>query len=263
MKKSLDSKKIIHYMVLIALFSALSYLGTFIAIPVGISKVHLGNFICILAGLLCGGFVGGLSGAIGMGLNDLTSSYGPDTIIRTVIVKFIVGFLAGFLFRLFIKKDLKVKWIFTVFLAIFLSLFVTFLTLYVKFGDSFQFMGRTFKNSIFLIVCLGIFALLYLFSFMFSYLIKKEQQLVLLVASICGGVNVILEFIIKIPFKMLFASMTFEQAYAYAITSLPGALFTTILTVVFVTLTFIPLYLATRKINRYNDLSLEDLSSKN
>ena len=103
MKKSLDSKKIIHYMVLIALFSALSYLGTFIAIPVGISKVHLGNFICILAGLLCGGLVGGCSGAIGMGLNDLTSSYGPDTIIRTVIVKFIVGFLAGFLFRLFIN----------------------------------------------------------------------------------------------------------------------------------------------------------------
>ena len=79
-------------------------------IPLGTSKVHLGNFVCILAGLLCGGLVGGISGSLGMGLNDLLSGYGPDTYIRSFIVKFLLGFIAGALFRYLIKKEKKITY---------------------------------------------------------------------------------------------------------------------------------------------------------
>lgn len=262
MQKTLNSKQVIYFIVLTALFSALSFLGTFIAIPVGISKVHLGNYICILAGMLCGGLVGGLSGSIGMGLNDLMGGYGPDTIIRTLIVKFAIGFLAGILFRIFIKKDLKIKPFFAGLLIVFLIVFITFLTLFIKYGESFTFMGRTFKNSLFLVISLGFFVLLYSFTFIFSYRINKNQQIILLTATLVSSVNIVLEFIIKIPFKMLMASFTFEQAYAYAITSLPSALFTTILTVIFITLSFYPIYLATKRVNKNNDLE-EYLSNDN
>ena len=67
------SKKVLYNMVIIALFTALTFVGTYVQIPLGTSKVHLGNFVCILAGLLCGGLVGGISGSLGMGLNDLLS----------------------------------------------------------------------------------------------------------------------------------------------------------------------------------------------
>ena len=62
------------------LLAALCYIGfTFfkIDIPVGTEKTafHLGNVFCVLAALLLGGFWGGLSGAIGMTIATLTTTY--------------------------------------------------------------------------------------------------------------------------------------------------------------------------------------------
>ena len=63
-----------------ALFAALCYIGFAyfkIDIPVGDSKTafHLGNVFCVLAALFIGPFWGGLSGAVGMTIADLTSGY--------------------------------------------------------------------------------------------------------------------------------------------------------------------------------------------
>jgi uncharacterized membrane protein len=60
--------------------AALCYIGfTFfkIDIPVGPEKTafHFGNVFCVLAALLIGGYWGGLAGAVGMTLADLTTSY--------------------------------------------------------------------------------------------------------------------------------------------------------------------------------------------
>ncbi|HIW74710.1 MAG TPA: ECF transporter S component [Firmicutes bacterium] len=89
--------------VLIALFAALSYVVLFFRIPypapVGRPFLHLGNAVVILAALLLGGWQGGLSGAIGMGLNDLFYGYGFET-IKTVILKFGIGLFAGLVARL-------------------------------------------------------------------------------------------------------------------------------------------------------------------
>ncbi len=75
-KKKLDS----HQMVLAAMFAALCYIGfSFfkIDIPVGTEKTafHLGNVFCVLAALLIGGLWGGMAGAVGMTVADLTTGY--------------------------------------------------------------------------------------------------------------------------------------------------------------------------------------------
>ena len=57
--------------------AALAYVSfTFLQIkiptPGGTTSFHLGNTFCVLAALLLGGLPGGIAGAIGMGIGDLT-----------------------------------------------------------------------------------------------------------------------------------------------------------------------------------------------
>lgn len=101
---------------LAALFTALCYIGfTYckIDIPVGAEKTafHLGNVFCVLAALLLGGFWGGMAGAIGMTLADLTTAYvtsAPKTFILKLCIGLIVGFLAHKVFHLSQEKQHKV-----------------------------------------------------------------------------------------------------------------------------------------------------------
>lgn len=85
-----------------ALMAALCYIGFQyfrIDIPVGTEKtaIHFGNTFCVLGALLLGGVWGGLSGAVGMTIADLTSSYvtsAPKTFLLKLCIGLIVGFLA-------------------------------------------------------------------------------------------------------------------------------------------------------------------------
>lgn len=85
-----------------ALFAALCYIGFAyfkIDIPVGGEKTafHLGNVFCVLAALLLGGFWGGMSGAVGMTIADLTSGYvtsAPKTFLLKLCIGLIVGLVA-------------------------------------------------------------------------------------------------------------------------------------------------------------------------
>ena len=94
-----------------ALFAALCYIGfTFckIDIPVGMEKTafHLGNVFCVLAALFLGGFWGGMAGAIGMTIADLTTSYvtsAPKTFLLKLGIGLITGFIAHKIFHL--SKD--------------------------------------------------------------------------------------------------------------------------------------------------------------
>lgn len=100
-----------------ALCAALCYVGaTFIKIdiPVGTEKTmfHLGNTFCVLAALLIGGVWGGLSGAIGMTISDLTTSYvssAPKTFVLKLCIGLIVGFVAHKLFKL--SKEHSAKYV--------------------------------------------------------------------------------------------------------------------------------------------------------
>lgn len=91
-----------------ALFSALCYIGfTYckIDIPVGMEKTafHLGNVFCVLAALFLGGFWGGMSGAIGMTIADLTTAYvtsAPKTFLLKLCIGLITGFVAHKVFHI-------------------------------------------------------------------------------------------------------------------------------------------------------------------
>jgi uncharacterized membrane protein len=91
-----------------ALFAALCYIGFSyckIDIPVGMEKTafHLGNVFCVLAALFIGGFWGGMSGAIGMTIADLTTAYvtsAPKTFLLKLCIGLITGFVAHKVFHL-------------------------------------------------------------------------------------------------------------------------------------------------------------------
>lgn len=90
------------------LFAALCYIGfAFLKfdIPVGPEKTafHFGNVFCVLAALLLGGFWGGLSGAVGMTIADLTTAYvtsAPKTFFLKLCIGLIVGFMAHKVFKI-------------------------------------------------------------------------------------------------------------------------------------------------------------------
>lgn len=90
------------------LFAALCYIGFAflkIDIPVGPEKTafHFGNVFCVLAALLLGGFWGGLSGAVGMTIADLTTAYvtsAPKTFLLKLCIGLIVGFVAHTVFKI-------------------------------------------------------------------------------------------------------------------------------------------------------------------
>lgn len=100
-----------------ALCAALCYVGaTFIKIdiPVGSEHTmfHLGNTFCVLAALLIGGMWGGLAGAVGMTISDLTTHYvtsAPKTFVLKLCIGLIVGFVAHKIFKL--SKEHSAKYV--------------------------------------------------------------------------------------------------------------------------------------------------------
>lgn len=107
-RKSTD----VRTLTLAAIFAALCYVGfTYlrIDIPVGTEKTafHLGNVFCVLAALFVGGFWGGMAGAIGMTLADLTTAYvtsAPKTFLLKLGIGLITGLLAHKVFHISHEK---------------------------------------------------------------------------------------------------------------------------------------------------------------
>ena len=99
-----------------ALFAALCYIGFSyfrIDIPVGTEKTafHLGNVFCVLAALFIGGFWGGMSGAVGMTIADLTTGYvtsAPKTFLLKLCIGLVAGFLAHKVFHISKEEERKV-----------------------------------------------------------------------------------------------------------------------------------------------------------
>lgn len=81
-----------------ALFAALCYVGfQFLRIPMGSSYVHLGNAFVVLAALMLDGWSGGLAGAVGLTIADLTTgnfTSAPKTFVLKLCIGLIVGLLA-------------------------------------------------------------------------------------------------------------------------------------------------------------------------
>lgn len=90
------------------LLAALCYIGFSvfkIDLTVGTEKTafHFGNVFCVMAALLLGGYWGGLAGAIGMTVGDLTTAYvtsAPKTFLLKLCIGLIVGLVAHKIFKL-------------------------------------------------------------------------------------------------------------------------------------------------------------------
>lgn len=94
-RKSAD----VRTLVTAAMFAALCYIGFAvfrIDIYVGTEKTafHLGNVFCVLGALFLGGLWGGMAGAVGLTIADLTSAY-VTSAPKTFLLKLGIGFFAG------------------------------------------------------------------------------------------------------------------------------------------------------------------------
>lgn len=98
----------IQKLTLAAMFAALSYVGFAylrIDIPVGSTKTafHMGNVFCVLGALFLGGLWGGMAGAVGLTLADLTSGYvtsAPKTFLLKLCIGLVTGLVAHRLFHI-------------------------------------------------------------------------------------------------------------------------------------------------------------------
>ena len=87
--------------VAVGLMAALCFVGNYlqIKIPNGvlITRIHFGNSMCLLAGLLFGPLAGGLASGIGAGLYDLLDPVYIISAPFTFLSKFAMGFICGYL----------------------------------------------------------------------------------------------------------------------------------------------------------------------
>lgn len=97
-----------------ALMAGLCYVGFLIRIdiPIGADKtaIHMGNAFCVLAALLLGGGYGGLAGAVGMTIADLTTGYAtsaPKTFVLKLCIGLIVGLIAHGIGKINSRTDKK------------------------------------------------------------------------------------------------------------------------------------------------------------
>lgn len=111
-----ERKNDVRTTVFAAMFAALSYVGFAylkIDIPVGTSSTafHLGNVFVVLAALFLGGYWGGMAGAVGLTIADLTTQYvtsAPKTFILKLCIGLITGFVAHNIFGLNKKGERKI-----------------------------------------------------------------------------------------------------------------------------------------------------------
>lgn len=96
----MKSKNSIYKTVTVGLLGALvfvsNYLSFPIPVPVGdISRIHLGNVFCLLAGFVMGPVGGGLASGIGAALYDLTYPAYIASAPFTFLFKFMLAFVCG------------------------------------------------------------------------------------------------------------------------------------------------------------------------
>lgn len=78
-----------------ALVFAASQLSIQIPTAIDGTRIHLGNVMCILSGLLLGGTLGGCAAGIGSMFFDLFNPLYISSAPFTLIFKFFIGFIAG------------------------------------------------------------------------------------------------------------------------------------------------------------------------
>ena len=100
------SSKQIYRLVVMALMAAMVYLGTIIRIPLGNSKVHIANAICVFAGFILNPLDAGIAAGLGSAIYDIMHGYGLECLI-TFVSKFAMAMVSALLLRLLQKHNAK------------------------------------------------------------------------------------------------------------------------------------------------------------
>ena len=204
--------------VLIALFAALSYVVLYIKIPMGEQFVHMGNMVTILAALLIGGWQGGLSGSIGMGLYDIF--FYPTSVVKTLILKFGIGLFTGLIARVGHRHpDRSPRKGLAAASAVSLVIGLVLLA-----GRLFRLGGLadvTPVATVFLLV-LGVLLGLLLLASLKTDKLNNEVLFATLGATVGILWNIVGEFLFALVTKML-AGMSFEAAAIVALLKIPAS----------------------------------------
>lgn len=100
----------IYRMVFIGVMAAVVYVVTMFPFPLFGSKIHFGNTMSILAGLLFGPVSGGLASGISSMIYDLTHGYPIWEALITLVSKFLMSFVAGLLGYAAAKMPYKARY---------------------------------------------------------------------------------------------------------------------------------------------------------
>lgn len=99
----MEKKKIsVYYIALVAVLAALVFVGNWLSVPIpvavgDVSRIHLGNVFCLLAGFLAGPIGGGLAAGIGGGLYDLLNPAYIASAPFTFVFKFLLAAVCGWI----------------------------------------------------------------------------------------------------------------------------------------------------------------------
>lgn len=104
----MNSDKRIQNLVLVALFAALTLMGTMIKIPLPTGAfIHFGNSVVLLAVLLIGYWQGALAGGIGFFIFDILNGFAAEA-PYFLIESFVVGAAAYVAFSIFKHKPTRI-----------------------------------------------------------------------------------------------------------------------------------------------------------
>ncbi len=96
----MQNRKSILRVVTVGLFAALVFAGNYLSFPIpvavgNVTRIHLGNVLCLLAGFIAGPIGGGLASGIGGALYDMMNpAYIADAPF-TFLFKFLLAFVCG------------------------------------------------------------------------------------------------------------------------------------------------------------------------
>lgn len=105
--KNLTTKKLTY----VGLFAALTFVSNYLQIPIvtplGNTRFHLGNVLCLLSGIALGPLYGGLAAGIGPTLFDLFDPIYFTSAPTTFINKFAMAAVAGYIFNKKANRESK------------------------------------------------------------------------------------------------------------------------------------------------------------
>lgn len=105
----------IYRIVLWAVFAALVFVGSMVSVPIpvaigDITRIHLGNIFCLLAGFVLGPVGGGLAAGVGSALYDMTNPAYIASAPFTFAFKFLLAAVCGWVAWAGGRKAAEHKW---------------------------------------------------------------------------------------------------------------------------------------------------------